>query len=153
MVKVELQARTVGEYAFDVKAGPFSMILDSGSRPGYDSQGMTPKQALMAAIIGCSAMDIVGWMNKKKVPYESFKVSGGSEQTTTHPKVFVEAEIVFDIEGSQINESHLPIIVEAADLSMTKYCGVSAMVSKVVPLFYTVRINGEIEYRGQAKFF
>jgi putative redox protein len=42
---------------------------------------------------------------------------------------------------------------EAVELSMTKFCGVSAMISKVVPIFYTIVINGEVEHRGQAKFW
>ena len=42
--------------------------------------------------------------------------------------------------------------VEAVTLSMTKFCGVSAMVAPTSPIFYSVVVNGEIEGRDQAHF-
>lgn len=35
---------------------------------------------------------------------------------------------------------------------MTKYCGVSFMVYKTSPIFYTIELNGETIFEGKAKF-
>ena len=152
-VESSLVVRTPGKYTLDVKSSGHEVVLDSGGVPGHTPQGMSPKEALLSAIIGCSTMDVIAWLGKRKVTYTSFKAQAESEQTESHPKVFSEVNIVYDLEGVENLKESLPHIKEAVDLSMTKYCGVSAMVSKVVPMFYTVRINGETLHRSQARFF
>lgn len=152
-VEAEIKIRTPGKYTFDVTAAGHTLTLDSAGVPGHEPQGMSPKQVLIGAILSCSAMDVVAWLGKRKVGYLSFAVHADSELSEQHPKVFKELNIIYELNGVDATEENIGHIREAVDLSMTKYCGVSAMVSKVVPLFYTVRINGEIEHRSQAKFF
>ncbi|MCM0605772.1 MAG: OsmC family protein [Xanthomonadaceae bacterium] len=152
-IEAEIKIRTPGKYTFDVKAEDHTLVLDAGGVPGHTPLGMSPKQVLIGAILSCSAMDVVAWLGKRKVSYSSFRAYGESELTDHQPKVFSELNVVYELAGVEASEENLNHIREAVDLSMTKYCGVSAMVSKTVPIFYTVRINGEIEHRSQAKFF
>lgn len=118
--------------------------------PNGKGEGPGPKILLLPAILGCAGMDIVSLLKKHRVAFDSFEMSAEAELTDSHPRIFQSVEVVFDLRGSAPDlESRA---AEAARDSMTKYCGVSAMITKASPIFYTVRVNGEIAYRGQAQF-
>jgi putative redox protein len=123
--------------------------LDTPNAPGTDT-GATPKEMLLAAVAGCSAMDVVSLLGKYKVPYHSLNVSASAETTDTQPKVFTQIDLLFEINA---DENAAPDrFIESIEKSLTLYCGVSAMVNSISPIFYTLRLNGEIQGRGRAKF-
>lgn len=137
---------------FEAKVRQHTFTLDTPHLGGKD-QGATPKEFLISAILGCSGMDVVALLKKYKIPMKSLKLSGNAETRESHPKIFPQIDIVFDVTVDLSNrETELPKIIEAVELSMTKFCGVSAMVAPTSPIFYSVVVNGEIEGRGQAKF-
>ncbi len=110
---------------------------------------LTPKQLLLAAIAGCTAMDVVALLKKYKQPLDSFHVD--TDATTTegvYPAVFKEVKLTFRLKG----ELDVARVLEAVLLSQTKYCGVSAMVSKAFPISYTVELNGKSIGTGTADF-
>ena len=139
----------LGDFAFEATSRGHAVRMDTNGLGSRDS-GQTPKELLLAAISGCTAMDVIGLLRKYKVAYERFDILADAEQTDTHPKVFKKVELTYDLTGTEIP---LDRVREAVEHSMTRYCGVSAMVSKVVPLHYTIRINGEALHQGQAHFF
>jgi putative redox protein len=140
------------EMTFEAKARGHAFTLDSPNNGGKDL-GASPKEALIAAILGCSAIDVVSLLKKYRLELKSFSMTGNAESRDIHPKIFPQIDIVFDLGVDLPNrDTDLPKVLEAVELSMTKYCGVSAMVAPTSPIFYTVVVNGEIEGRGQANF-
>ena len=86
---------------------------------------------------------------KFKQPFEAFSVEAEGELTEgTHPSIFKEINLTFKIKGDVETSK----ATEAVQLSQTKYCGVSAMVSTSVPIHYTIEINEKKVGTGQAKF-
>lgn len=146
---MQIETKHLEGYTFESKVRDFTILMDS-SGLGTKAAGPTPKEALLAAIMNCSGMDVVGLLKKHKVDYKTYEMTANAEQTAQHPKVFIQVDLCYRFTGENLD---LEKIKEAVDLSMTRYCGVSAMVSKVVPLYYVVMVNGEIEHRGEAKFF
>jgi len=136
-------------YTFKTTIRGHEFFFDSSTDHGGQDRGPSPKEVMLASILGCSGMDVVAYLGKYKVPYDSVRVIGDAQPVDTHPKVFIQVDLTFEFVGTGLP---LDKIKQAVELSMTKYCGVSAMISKVSPLFYAIVLNGEIEYRGQAKF-
>jgi putative redox protein len=109
---------------------------------------MTPKELVVAGLCGCTAMDVVALMKKHKQEVLSFEVSADVATTDTHPMVFSKAELLFKLNG----KLDVAKVVEAVQLSQTKYCGVTAMLLKAFPITYKVIVNGEEVAQGEAKF-
>lgn len=117
--------------------------------PVGGGSAMTPKQLLLAGICGCTGMDVVALLKKYKQSFESFEVNAeGVVSEGVHPVVFKEIKLIFKANGPVEAAKFL----EAVRLSQTKYCGVTAMVSKAVPIFYTIELNGANIGSGQADF-
>jgi putative redox protein len=136
---LELEARLRGH----------RITLDSAASPGSADRGPSPKELLLASILGCTAMDVVSHLRKHRVTPASVEVSAEAEQTDAHPRVFRQVDLVYDFTGEDLP---LEVLEAAVRESLTLYCGVSAMVAPVSPIFYALRVNGEIEARGQARF-
>ena len=128
--------------------GQLSVVTDAKAPLGNGS-AMTPKELVVVGLCGCTAMDVVALMRKHKQDVKSFVVEADVTTTETHPMVFSKAELNFKLEGNALDKAK---ILEAVQLSQTKYCGVSAMLSKAFPIHYSVYVNGEQVGQGEANF-
>jgi putative redox protein len=94
-------------------------------------------------------MDVVALLKKYKQPVEAFQVDADASLTEgKYPTIFKEVKLTFKIKG-QVEAAKA---LEAVMLSQTKYCAVSAMVSKAVSITYVVEVNGNNVGEGQADF-
>ena len=133
---------------FAASADGHLISMDAKSPVG-DSSAMTPKQVLLAGICGCTAMDVVGLLRKHKQTLESLEVHAECDMTEgSHPMIFKEVRLGFKATGTV----DAAILMESVQLSQSKYCGVSAMVSKAVPITFTIELNGGLIGSGRAKF-
>ena len=122
--------------------------MDTKSPMG-DNSAMTPKQLLLAAICGCTSMDLVGLLRKNKQTLKKLEIEAECDMTEgAHPIIFKEVRLGFQVEG----EIEPEILMESIRLSQSKYCGVSAMVAKTVPISFTVSLNGNQVGSGHANF-
>ena len=134
--------------SFVSNADGHDVAMDSKPPLGTDL-AMTPKQLVLSGLCGCTAMDVVSLLKKHKQPLEGFEIEATAETTDQgHPVVFREIHLVFRLKGA-IDPAKA---IEAVTLSQTRYCGVSAMLSKAVPIHYTVELNGSPVASGQAAF-
>lgn len=134
--------------AFEAVTGNHQVTMDTAAPLGQNS-GMSPKELVVAGLGGCTAMDVVSLMKKHKQELKSFFLDVEVEKTSgVHPAVFTKAMIHFRLEGNLDKK----IVFEAVQLSQTKYCGVSAMLSKAFPIEYIVYVNGEMIGSGHAQF-
>ncbi len=145
---MKLQCKWNEKMKFTAQADGFELPMDAKSPIG-ESSAMTPKQLLLAGISGCTAMDVVALLKKYKQSFESLEVDANAQLTEgVYPAVFKEVSLVFKVQGA-VDPSRL---LEAVKLSQSKYCGVSAMVSKSVLITYAVELNGQNIGSGQADF-
>jgi len=145
---MKLQCQWNEKMKFTASAEGHEVLMDAKSPIGSDA-GMTPKHLLLAGISGCTAMDVVALMKKYKQSMDSLDVDVDADLTEgVYPAVFKEVKLVFRVSGPVEAER----LLEAVKLSQTKYCGVTAMVSKAVPVSYSVELNGEMIGTGQADF-
>jgi putative redox protein len=86
----------------------------------------SPVESILASLAACTGMDIAIILAKKRQVIDRYEIEGRALQRTEYPQVLTEIEIIHVIEG--------PILLEGAvrraiELSATKYCPVSAMLS------------------------
>lgn len=147
MSEMKLSLDWQDKMQFKASDGKLSMTMDAKSPIGSDT-ALTPKQLFLASIMGCSAMDVVSLMRKYKQDMKSFHIDAQAPLKEGHPAVFTHISIQYRLDGA----IELEKAFEAAKLSMTKFCGVSAMVSTDVPIEYEVFVNGVSAGKGRADF-
>lgn len=118
-------------------------------KPFGAGTALSPKELVVSGLCGCTAMDVVGLMKKHKQPIDAFEVIADVTMTEKgHPIVFTGIELLFKIKGA----IEPAILLESISLSQSKFCGVSAMLSQVVPIVYRVELNGTEIGSGKANF-
>src|SRR5215212_5758151 len=104
------------------------------------SGGFGPKALLLSGLAGCSGIDVVEILEKMRVAFADLKIEVKTDQTTELPKVFKDIHINYIITTAEENRDK---IKKAIDLSLDKYCGVSAMLKKNSRIEYTITIKSE----------
>jgi len=105
---------------------------------GSTENGHGPKALLLSALAGCSGIDVVDILTKMKIEFSYFIIEVEAEQTDEHPKVFKDIFITYKIKVAAANKDK---VKKAIDLSLEKYCGVSAMLKKNSPISYKLEIK------------
>lgn len=109
--------------SFDIEMGPFRITTDGSTLPGGKKLGPNPKPLLLAALAGCSGIDVVGVMKKQRVEYEAFNIEIDGEVSEELPNVYKEISVRYIFKGHNLPKAK---IERAIDLSLNKYCGVAA---------------------------
>jgi putative redox protein len=104
---------------------------------GEKKKGFGPKALLLAGLSGCSGIDVVDILTKMRVKFSDLEIDAEAEQTEEHPKVFKDIHITYSIKTDPENEEK---VRKAIELSLDKYCGVSAMLKKNSPIHYKLQI-------------
>jgi hypothetical protein len=80
-------------------------------------------ELLLIGIGGCSGMDIISILKKKKQEVTGLEINVNGVQAADYPKKFNDITIEFVVKGRNISEE---AVKRAIDLSMNKYCSVKA---------------------------
>ena len=99
--------------------------------------GMKPSDLLLVALAGCTAVDVIGILEKKRQDVRGFAIHIQGEQDEDPPWTFRRIEIEYVVTGRGIKEKAL---ADAIRLSEGKYCSVSATVQGVAEITHTYRI-------------
>ncbi|HET6994402.1 MAG TPA: OsmC family protein [Chitinophagaceae bacterium] len=100
-------------------------------------QGPGPKSLLLSGLAGCSGIDVVEILKKQRVEFSDLSIDVESETTADHPKVFKDISVTFFIRTDPANESK---VKKAIELSLDRYCGVSAMLKKNSGIHYKLQL-------------
>ena len=105
---------------------------------GNKTKGFGPKALLLSALAACSGIDVVDILTKMRVEFSALEIDTEAEQTTELPKVFKDITITYKLKTDKANEEK---IRKAIDLSLNKYCGVSAMLKKNSAIHYNLQLQ------------
>ena len=147
MSEVKAVCRWQDKMTFNTALDEFNVPMDAKKPIGSDS-APTPKQLVLAAICGCTGMDVISLLKKYKQAVETFEIEAEAGPTDIHPIVFKKVKLKYRLQGKFDIEK----VKEAVRLSQSKYCGVSAMISKSAPIFYEIFINNEKVADGKSDF-
>ena len=115
------------------------------------NQGGSPVETVLAALASCSAMDVISIAAKKRQSIETYRIEVSGDQRDEYPQVYTTIHLVHVVEGPDLSEA---AIRRAIELSATKYCPVSAMLSAgptTVHHRYRIRSTGESPYEAQGE--
>ncbi len=124
--------RLVGE----ANDGP-AIVLDSPSAPYGTHSGSSPMELILIGLAGCTGMDVISIMEKKRQPMTSLQVKVKAERAEEHPHVYTKIHIEYIAYGEGVDSKAL---ARAIELSETRYCSVSAMLSKTAEITNSYRL-------------
>jgi putative redox protein len=114
------------------------VILDAAVEHGGTNEGARPMEILLSALGGCMGMDLVTILTKKKRDLKDLKISMHGKRSGDHPHVLESVSITFDMWGPDITNED---VQWAVNLSLSKYCSVSAMLAKACKISYKWNIH------------
>ena len=118
----------------------FTLKMDAHPSVGGDNDGFRPLELLMVGLGGCTSMDVVSILRKKRQAVSSYEVQLHADQAKDFPHVFTDITIKHIVRGRGID----PKAVERAiELSATKYCPAQAMLAHSVTITSTFEIVEE----------
>lgn len=132
-VAVELQ----GGMHFQGTIDGFKIDLDAAPEVGGAERGPQPLRLLLLAMAGCTAMDVISILRKKRQQVTRFNVEISGARADEHPRVYTDIEIVYRVAGREIDSQ---AVARAIELSETRYCPAIAMLRPSV----TIRSRYEI---------
>ena len=97
-------------------------------------EGPTPMECVLMSLCGCTAVDVVSILTKKREPFTALTVSANAEKAPHPPSVFTRIELVYRVTGEVSRKA----MEDAVHLSKDKYCSVSAMLAKTAEIHYTI---------------
>lgn len=103
------------------------VVMDSAETVGGSNAGTRPMELVLIALGGCTGMDVVSILKKKRVKFDKFEIKINGERAEEHPKIYTKVAIEYIIYGKEINPRD---VEHAIELSQNKYCSVSAILKK-----------------------
>lgn len=112
--------------------------MDSAPDIGGEGKGMRPRQMLLAALGGCSAIDVLLILRKQKAEILDFnvEVEGHSEKVQDY-SLFRDITLHFKVKGTVEYEK----VERAVKLSIEKYCSVSKTLEPTAKINYKITLN------------
>ncbi len=130
-----VRATLTGDMRFDIDT-------DSGHRIVVDTEegnaGARPMELLLVALAGCTGMDVISILRKKRQDITDYEVYIHGLRAEEHPKVYKEITIEHIFSGHNIQEN---AVQRALQLSQEKYCGVGNTLDKTAHITHTFTIK------------
>lgn len=132
MDKREATVTWRNELVFDAQVGSHTILFDSAA-----AAGPSPKTTLLAAVAGCTAMDVMAILRKQRQPVTGLVVRAEGPLAEDHPKRFTEIQVVYEVHGPGVSRQ---AVERAVTLSQEKYCSVSDNVRRETSLTYRIEL-------------
>ena len=125
-MKHKIESNWNGGMKFDTEANGHHFFIDQAGENGDDS-GPRPKPLMLAALAGCTGMDVISLLRKMRQEVEYFNVVVEGETEDEHPNAYIKMHIIYEFRGKELD---MKKIEKSIDLSLERYCGVSAVYRK-----------------------
>jgi putative redox protein len=109
----------------------FSIQMDAKKEVGGEGKGFIPMELMAMSLAGCTAMDVISILRKKRQDVTDFEVRVDVDRAEEHPKVFTHATINYIVTGHNVNEK---AVLRAIQLTADRYCPAQAMLGQVFPI-------------------
>jgi putative redox protein len=119
----------------------FTLNLGGSAAAGGDEDGFRPMELLLVGLAGCTGMDVISILQKKRQSVTDFQVKIAAEKATTYPTVYTHIQIQYLFSGHDLDPK---AIERAIQLSQDTYCSVSAMLGKTAVIEHTYEILTDI---------
>jgi putative redox protein len=129
---MEAKVKWNSKLSFEGSAGSgFTLPLSAKPEVGGDGDGFSPMELLLLGLAGCTGMDVISILQKKRQEVTSFEVHVNGERAEDHPKVYTHITVEYVISGRNIDRE---AVERAVELSETKYCSALPMLNKTAKI-------------------
>jgi putative redox protein len=109
----------------------FNIELDSKEEVGGAGKGFIPMELMALSMAGCTAMDVISILRKKRQDVTNFEVRVDAPRAEEHPRVFTNATIEYLVTGHAVEEK---AVRRAIELTAKSYCPAQAMLGEIMPI-------------------
>lgn len=117
-----------------------ALVMDGDPAVGGQNSGPRPMELLLLGIGGCSGMDVISILKKKKQDVTGVEIAVKGEKAEDYPKKFTDITLEFVVRGRNISEE---AVKRAVELSMNKYCSVKATLEGTAKVKFSYTIIQE----------
>lgn len=97
----------------------------------------SPMELLLMALGSCTAVDVIGILEKKREHVTDYRVEVRGERRDEYPKSFKRMEVHHIVTGKGVSEK---AVSQAIELSSDKYCSVAATLRPTAEIVSTFEI-------------
>ena len=124
------------------------VMMDGSPEFGGSLAGSSPKELLLMALAGCTSMDVIPILKKRRAPIEGYEVRVTGNEREEHPRIFTDIHLEYVFYGEGIDPAD---VERAIKLSRTKYCAVSAIVGASATITHSYRIESPTKAIARAE--
>jgi putative redox protein len=115
----------------------YTLDLSADADVGGAEDGFRPMELVALGLAGCTGMDVISVLEKKRQDVLAFEVRVHTEKADEHPRVWTNVLVEYIITGKDID----PAAVERAlQLSYDKYCPAQNMLKLAVKIDHKYQI-------------
>jgi putative redox protein len=139
----EIKARWIDGLQFlSISSGGHPLVMDVSPDGGGRGEGIGPMELLLHALAGCTGVDVVSILQKKRQPLKGLEIKVKGERRQEYPRVYSQIEIEYVFMGKGLDTT---AIEQAIKLSEDKYCSVQAHLAAFAQVRSSYRIIEEEE--------
>jgi len=120
-----------------ISPGGHAQVLETDSAR---AAAATPMELLLLALGGCTAVDVISILKKKRERVTDYRVEVRGQRRDEHPRAYTRIEVRHVVRGHNVSEK---AVAAAVELSETKYCSVAATLRPGVELLTSYEIVEE----------
>lgn len=135
----EIETQWMGKMQFNTLVNGHTIIMDGPEKVGGEDNGPIPKPFVLVALSGCTGMDIVSLLRKANQTVDDFSMKVRGELSKQVPIEYLSMHISYYFKGPETVRQGA---VDAVYASQEKYCGVSHMLKKALPVTWEIYFNG-----------
>lgn len=137
-MKQTVNVKWMDEMSFEAEIMDYKITMDADSEVGGRKKGPKPKLLLLAAVAGCTGMDVVSLLKKMRIEFSSLNIRVDANTADEHPKKYLDMILTYELKGKNIDRSK---VEKAIIMSQEKYCSVSATLRDSVKIDYLIDIR------------
>lgn len=137
-MKTSIKSQWLGNLKFDSRIDGHSVVTDAPVQDGGEGGGPSPKKLMLAAVAGCTGVDVAMILKKMKVEIDDLVISVDAEQTEETPATYTGMHLTYEFYGKGLDPEKLK---RAVALSQDKYCGVSLMYRQFMDISWEINIR------------
>ncbi len=118
-------------------ASGHSLNMDADDEAGGKNMGFRPMELLLVGFGGCSGMDVISILRKKRQQITGLEINVKGEKRDGYPKIYKEVHIEYVVKGKGVEKE---AVERAIALSLEKYCSVGATLAKAGTITHSYRI-------------
>jgi putative redox protein len=134
----EIETQWMGKMQFNSIINGHTVIMDAPEKIGGEDNGPVPKPFILTALSGCTGMDVVSLLRKFEQPVDNFEMKAIGEISKKAPVEYIAIHLIYNFKGSETSKD---AALKAVTDSQEKYCGVSSMLKKALPVTWEVNYN------------